>query len=253
MMCQIVLEGDSLSYELCRKRVKNINLRIRADGTVFVSANTWVTQTQIESFLRKKSEWILRAQARFRASAADTLPPPQYVSGEPFYLLGRKYTLRVCQGKHNSVAEEGNWLILAVTDPSRFALKKRVLEEYRDAVCSDTMKRLCMAVYPIFADYGIPFPTIRFRKMRARWGSCRPKEGVLTFNKRLGAYPISCMEYVVIHEFVHFLHPDHSVRFYERLGAWMPDWKERKALLDTFPARQDGTEVRRDEGKGEEK
>lgn len=237
-MCHIVLEGQSIPYELCRKRVKNINLRIRADGTIFVSANSWVTQTQIESFLRMKSEWILRTQARFRASAMN-MPPLQYVSGEPFYLLGQKYTLHLCREKHNSVKEEGNLLILAVTDPSSFALKKRVLEEYRDAVCAGIVKDLCKAVYPIFADYGIPFPEIRFRKMRARWGSCRPSEGILTFNKRLGACPVCCIEYVVMHEFVHFLHPDHSRRFYERLGTWMPDWKERKVLLDAFPA-QDG-------------
>jgi len=39
---------------------------------------------------------------------------------------------------------------------------------------------------------------------------------------------------VVYHEFVHFLHPDHSKRFYDTLSRLLPDWKERKETLKTF-------------------
>ena len=44
--------------------------------------------------------------------------------------------------------------------------------------------------------------------------------------------PLSCIEYVVTHEFVHFLQPNHSRKFYQYLSMFMPDWKERKSSLE---------------------
>lgn len=51
-------------------------------------------------------------------------------------------------------------------------------------------------------------------------------------NKRLLEAPRNCIEYVVMHEFCHFIHPNHSKHFYSFLAMLMPDWKERKTVLD---------------------
>ena len=59
-----------------------------------------------------------------------------------------------------------------------------------------------------------------------------PRKGIITLNKRLLEAPRYCIEYVVMHEFCHFIHPDHSKHFYAFLTMLMPDWKERKRILD---------------------
>jgi len=41
---------------------------------------------------------------------------------------------------------------------------------------------------------------------------------------------------VVYHEFCHFLHPDHSKKFYACLSKFVPDWKERKKRLGEVSA-----------------
>lgn len=43
---------------------------------------------------------------------------------------------------------------------------------------------------------------------------------------------MSCIEYVVVHEFTHFLQPNHSKNFYMQMTMFMPDWLERKKLLE---------------------
>lgn len=67
--------------------------------------------------------------------------------------------------------------------------------------------------------------------MTSRWGSCRPRNQALTLNTALIKAPKEAAEYIVVHEFTHFLHPDHSRSFYEAVARVMPDWKERRQLL----------------------
>ena len=106
------------------------------------------------------------------------------------------------------------------------------MEQWRYYLCKDKIQSLCEAVYPKFQKYGVTYPVIRFRNMVSRWGSCQPKRGVLTFNYALVEAPIFSIEYVVVHEFTHFLQPDHSRRFYQQLAMFMPDWEERKRILE---------------------
>ncbi len=78
----ISLAGQMISYELQRKKVKNINLRIRSGGEILVSAGKNVSLAVIEDFLRRKESWILRILAELPAEKP-TLPNNEaYLCGE---------------------------------------------------------------------------------------------------------------------------------------------------------------------------
>ena len=51
-------DGREIRYCLERKAVRNLNLRIRTDGTVFVSANDDVPFAEIDGFVCKKASYI---------------------------------------------------------------------------------------------------------------------------------------------------------------------------------------------------
>ena len=91
--------------------------------------------------------------------------------------------------------------------------------------------QLCGAVYPYFKARGVKYPQIKFRKMVSRWGSCQPTKGILTFNTNLMYAPKECIEYVVAHEFTHFLQANHSDKFYKELEKICPDRKMRQKQL----------------------
>ena len=94
------------------------------------------------------------------------------------------------------------------------------------------MTLLCKAAYDeYYRSLGIKFPVIKVKDMRSRWGSCIPSKGILTFNVHLTEYPLAAAEYVVAHEFTHFLQANHSARFYAELAKFMPDYRERERLL----------------------
>ena len=65
MIKKINLNGKEIEYNLERKSVKNINLRIKSDTSVSVSASRFVSVGKIENFLLSKSELILNAVNKF--------------------------------------------------------------------------------------------------------------------------------------------------------------------------------------------
>lgn len=84
-------------------------------------------------------------------------------------------------------------------------------------------------VYPIFKEMGVPYPVIKIRTMKSKWGSCIPAKNQITLNTRLIEQNKRFIEYVIVHEFCHFIHPNHSKDFYGLVGKLMPDWKSRKS------------------------
>lgn len=228
----VPFENKEISYLLEQKQVKNLNLRIRKDGSVYVSASPLVPVSQIDAFVESKGAYILNAQEQFAQMAQYAPGPKQYVSGETFYVLGHGLRLKLEQADKNQVYSDGVYLYLQVKEPDDFSKKERLVNRYLDEQCRTVFQEVMEEIYPLFRKYGVPMPVLRIRSMETRWGSCLVKKGIITLNKRLLEAPRNCIEYVVMHEFCHFIHPNHSKQFYAFLAMLMPDWKERKMALE---------------------
>ncbi len=228
----VVSEGREITYCLERKAVKNLNLRIRKDGHVFVSANTSIPAKEIDVFVLSKASYILGAIDKFNELSRYSPHPKCYVSGETFYILGRGVRLQVSQAKRESVVSDGIYIYLAVKDMEDTEKKRHMIERFLDEQCKAVFGEIMHDLYPMFRKYGIEMPVLRIRDMETRWGSCSAKKGIITLNKRLLEAPRNCIEYVVMHELCHLMHDNHSKHFYSFLTMLMPDWKERKALLE---------------------
>ena len=228
----VLYEKKEIRYFLEQKQVKNINLRIHKDCMVYVSANSDVPAERVDDFVVSKGAFIGSVQKKFCEIAQNTSQPKQYVSGETFYLLGRGVRLKVEKNVQDTIFSDGIYLHLCVKDTEDFANKEKVVTRYLDGQCRIIFEEIISEIYPVFKKYGVPMPILRIRDMETQWGSCLAKKGVITLNKRLLGAPRNCIEYVVMHEFCHFIHPNHSKHFYGFLTMLMPDWKERKAVLD---------------------
>ena len=232
MLRTVEADGNAISYTLERKPVKNINLRIRADQCVYVSAPKDVAAKMVDAFVVEKSAYILHALKKFKDKNRETVSENKFVNGETVKFLGRNLRLKVKNASRSKVESDESYVTLYVKDAQDADLKKRVLETWLRKKCKDEITAICKKVYPQVKKYGIAFPEIQLREMVSRWGSCSPKKGFVTFNTALIAMPVSCIEYVVTHEFTHFLYPNHSKKFYQQLATFMPDWEERKKRLE---------------------
>lgn len=227
-------EGGVITYLLTRKPVKNVNLRIRPDGQIFVSANQRVPVAFIDGFVEEKQRFIFSALAKCekRRRNESQSKERKYVSGEEYRLLGKNLSLIVQESKEEKVYVDGNCLFLKVKNKEDFRHKEICMEQWERQYQKKLFEEIIQSTYNQFREYGVPYPELKIRKMKARWGSCQPKKGVITLNSHLIEKSYEAIEYVVVHEFAHFIHPNHSKQFWEFVERMMPDWKERKKGLE---------------------
>lgn len=225
------MEKD-IEYLLKRKQVKNLNLRIHADSSIVVSANEQITADKVDAFVKEKGAYILSSIQRFKRIEEYELPPKRYVSGETFDILGRGIRLKMQQGAKDRVFSDGIYLYLTVADQDDYLKKEKLVQRYLEKECRQVFSEIIQQLYPMFQKYGVNMPVLKVRNMKTRWGSCSPSRGIITLNKKLLEAPRNCIEYVILHEFCHFIHPNHSKQFYSFVTMLMPDWKERKTQLD---------------------
>lgn len=236
MKRKIIIDGEVLEYELERKRVKNVNLRVRTDGSVYVSANRYVSVVQIEDFITSNYDFIQNARAKYEKirNSNPICNLFEYKNGEKICVFGQIKTLKVVQSDKNYVESDENNITIYVKNLDDIALKMKTFESYKRKTLMNVLNEICNRIYPTFKSYGVDFPEIRIRKMVSRWGSCMPTKKVVTFNTVLFFVPIDCVEYVAVHEFTHFLHPNHSKEFHSAMTVFMPDWKIRKQKLQKY-------------------
>ena len=226
-------EQRVLEYQLTRKQVKNINLRVKPDGQVFVSASESVPVEFIDNFVKEKQEYIIRALNKYEENRKYvSFAPRQYVSGESFDILGKSLRLKVIQGKQESVTTDGVFIFLTVRNKENQKRKENLMNNWLKEMQTGTFNQISREIHQIFKKYDVEYPIVKVRYMTSRWGSCQPKRGVITLNSKLIEAPRNCIEYVVLHEFTHFIHPNHSKKFYDFVAMLMPDWKERKMELE---------------------
>ncbi len=222
----VMAGGQPLRYILEYKPVKNLNLRVRRDGSVYVSVSRMAAVERVDEFVASRAAFIRAAQQR-RMEQQEA--PRRWAGGERIVILGRPYTLALVQGTPEGGVLEDGFLRLTVADAAEEAAQRRVGEAYWRSLCRETFEPLLMRLH---TPLGVAPPALRVRDMRSRWGSCIPAKGVVTLSSRLLAAPLPCVEYVALHELCHLLQPDHSPRFHALVERFMPDWRERRALLN---------------------
>ncbi|PEF55713.1 hypothetical protein CON32_22950 [Bacillus cereus] len=226
--------GDKIiEYELERKNVKNVNLNIKPDMTIMVSANEQVPEQFIHKFIKEKAPWILKQIRGFKDVQPYKQSEREYVSGEAFKYLGKQYRLRVEHTEgDDTVKYFRGFIYLLVQDPKNLKNKAKLMDcWYRDKaekIFNESLDRL----YPFVQKYGIKKTKIDFRIMKARWGSAIIDSNLILLNTELIKAPKHCIDYVVLHELIHFKFNNHSEDFYKMLYALMPDWEKRKKILD---------------------
>lgn len=220
-------DGREISYELTRKRVKNINFRAREDGIVAVSANSRVTVRQIEEFLVQRADFFFKAFEQLQKRARENNTNSRLVR-----YLGRDFPVRVIENSREiAVLDENECRVFTKSADENYIavlVKKAIITRFA-ALC----RELDSEVREHLREKGFePPPTrISIKEMKSRWGSCSYTRGHISINSRLAAFPRDTILSVFYHEYAHYWHHDHSNKFYSFLLEIYPDYYVHNSVL----------------------
>lgn len=224
--------STTIEYELHYAKRKTLGITVYPDLRVAVRAPHGTAAADIETILRKRSGWILKKQREFE-NYLPALPPRRYVSGETHLYLGRRYRLKIIAGQTESVKLSGGRFLITTKDTTNTRRIKALLDNWYRQKAAVLFAQRLEQCYAKASRFSLPFPDLRIRIMKKRWGSCNPKGSIL-LNLKLIQTPKSCIDYVITHELAHLKEPNHSRAYYAFLDRLMPDWREHKRRLNEF-------------------
>ena len=223
-----------IDYALVRSgRRKTVSIFVERDGSVTVRVPEHLPDAEIEQIVESKRAWIYKHLAEWR-----DLNTPQvqrdYVGGETFLYLGRRYRLKWVDEQAQPLVLRGGYFLLR-RDPKTQAAPA---EAFKAWYIARGRERIPGRVLYYATQLGVNLRQVRVMELQHRWASCSAK-GYLNFHWRCIMAPVSVLDYIIVHELAHLIVPDHSPAFWNEVDKILPDYRERQVWLRMHGAGMD--------------
>ena len=205
---EIEIDEKKYEVEIIRKNNKNTYVRVK-DGRIIVNTNYLTSKGSIIKLIEDNKKSILKMITRDEKKSNRE---------ENFYYFGKKYD--VIYGFNE----------MEITDNKIYVLDKKTMDKFIDNNIKNIYLERLNYWYNLFEEK-IPVPNLKIRKMTSRWGVCNIKNHNITLNYQLCKYDMCCLDYVIVHELSHFIHPNHSRNFWNLVGKYYPKYKECRKML----------------------
>jgi len=222
-----------MPVEVVRKDIKNLHLAVYPpNGRVRVAVPLRLDDDVVRLAVIARLNWIRRQQSRFEQQ--DRQSEREMVSGESHYVEGRRYRLDVVEGAGRPLVSlrNNNTLELRVRPGTSRKNREAALHRWYRQCLRNQIPELIRKWAPVIgvnvADWGV-------RKMKRRWGTCNVGARRIWFNLELAKKPLSCLEYILVHEMVHLLERHHNDQFREHMNRFMPQWRLQREELNRAP------------------
>ena len=206
----IVLQNNTICYYVTYKRMKNIRMIVKK-GCLYVSAPFYTKLSLIEDVIKQHQEKILKQLSQYQAQA-------DYRDGG--YVMIFDHCYRICLRDVNRMHCVCHDDILYIYHHDI----EKCIHIYLKDLLQDYAKQK-VKEYLLFFD--LPEPVIIIKKYRAKWGCCFYQQQRIVLNLALIHLHQRLIDYVIMHELVHFLVPNHSQAFYHEIAMRMPDYRMR--------------------------
>lgn len=228
-MHQIVV--SDIVIDVVRKDIKNLHLAVYPPtGRVRIAAPLNVDDEAIRLFAISKLSWIKKNQVKQISQERQT--ERQFISGESHYYKGRRYLLNVVNhsGHPKVQIRTKKYVDLFVKSDYNSGQRERVLTNwYR--------KNLKEMIPPLIEKWekiiGVEVAEWEVKIMKTKWGTCNREAKRIWLNLELIKKPEICLEYIIVHEMVHFLERNHTQRFIDLMDKFMPQWRSHRKELNS--------------------
>jgi len=227
---QSLLKVGGIEAVVLYKPVKNLHLNVLPPaGKVRVTAPQNMNDEAIRTFLATRISWIKKMQAKFKGQERQT--PREYVSGETHYYFGKQYRLEVTENDGvPCISFKGkSKIVLSIKTKTSTLKREEIMQEWYRQELRNFLEE---AIAKWEARIGVKVSSWGIRRMKTRWGTCNHKKKSIWLNLELAKKPVSCIEYVVVHELLHLIEKKHSDKFIALIKKYLPKWKSEKEELN---------------------
>ena len=204
------LDGEIYTVIVVKKKNKNTYIKIKDDLTIYVTTNYLATRFYIKDILDNEKDFLRKSLNKVKRQS-------EINSG--FYYLGQKYDIMLVPLEN-----------MRIDDNKIYASDYKKVEMWLKSQMLNIFTERLKYNYDLFEEV-IPFPKLKIRKMKTRWGVCNKRDNSVTLNSNLIKYSLREIDYVIIHELSHFVHFDHSREFWETVSKYMPSYKAAVKVL----------------------
>ena len=226
----VMIKGTVYPVKVSQKKMKQVRLKVFPSEEIRLSVPLDTPEKWIEDYLRDKTPWIEEKLDLFVQTKAIE-KEEHFSSGTSTRILGRQLMVQVVQSNKKQVIDEDGILKVLTFETDQQRIDSQVNNWWQQS-SRRYFQEVVEQLYPIIGKHGIEKPKVCVKKMSTLWGSCSRKNATVNLNFYLYKASAPCVEYVVLHELIHFLYPHHNKDFYDLLTVHMPDWRERKKQLD---------------------
>ena len=231
-MTTLTIENRTFSCSLrFSNRRRTVQIRVPKEDCLDLAAPTGMPWAKIRQLVETKRTWILR-QAHRLEIAADNPANASLTHGATLLYQGTPHTLLLLADgtgnpsvtySHCAISVHLSELIGHNNDPVVCSsLKKWYVKQAQQQLLERTMYWA--------AQIGVNPSRISLRDQKTRWGSCSSR-GAISYNWRIIMAPPSVLDYLVVHELCHMLHPNHSSTYWQEVARWLPDFRDLRRWL----------------------
>lgn len=216
----------NFEIQIKRKKVKNITLRINSKGDISITAPYTVSDMYLQKFIKSKEEWIKKKLVQIEEKKKEAVNNNK--QNEEILFLGKRYKVKIKENKNNFIEIEDGNIVININDKNCDNTKELILQSWY----KEQAKSVFLNTIKTYSDIlGESVNRVTIKSMKTRWGSCNYVKRYINLNLELIKQPIEFIEYVVVHELAHLVHPNHSSEFWNYVEKYMSNYKERKALV----------------------
>ncbi|PJK23860.1 M48 family metallopeptidase [Mycolicibacterium goodii] len=221
-----------IDVDVIYKDIKNLHIGVYPPmGRVRVAAPRRLDDDQVRLAVIQRLPWIKRQREQLRA--ADRQSEREMVAGESHDVWGSRFRLKVVERPGKAHIEiDGDRLVLYVPTGRSADQRRKLLDAwYRDQL----RQRIPELIAKWESNLDLEVPEWNIRQMRTKWGTCNRETRRITFNTELAKKHPDCLEYIVVHEMMHYFERGHGERFTKLMDGAMSDWRSRRDQLNAAP------------------
>jgi len=224
---------SQLSIDVVRKDIKNMHLAVYPPtGRVRIAVPLLVNDEAVRLFAISKIAWIRKHQRNFVTQ--DRQPPRQYKERESHYFQGKRFLLRFIEFDSQPKVE-----LKTKTYIDLYIRPNSTKEQCETTINEWYRTELKKLIQPIIDKWekqiGVTVDDWQVKKMKTKWGTCNIEKKRIWLNLELAKKPLYCLEYIIVHEMIHFIERHHNDRFLSLMEKYMPQWKFFKEELNRLP------------------